>query len=285
MSESSWFWGSTTPGDAGPYTDDEFSDLVRKIFQADRATQGPLTGIGSELAVSGTVSPVTVAAGAAVVDGKLYESTAAETVAIPTPAALTRIDRIVLRKDFSAQTVRITRIAGAEGGSAPAITQLDATTWDVKLAQVSITTGGAITVTDERVMAHSPIGVPSGSVFYTIKNSVPAGYTEYTAARGRYIVALVAGGTNLGTVGTALSNVQNRAVGQHSHGITDPQHYHGILYREENGGGVAVSMTTIGGTFYTWNSNVASTGITVNNEGSVAGTNAPYIQMMCIKKD
>jgi hypothetical protein len=28
-----------------------------------------------------------------------------------------------------------------------------------------------------------------------------------------------------------------------------------------------------------------TTGLTVDNEGSVAGTNAPYLQLLCIKKD
>jgi hypothetical protein len=52
------------------------------------------------------------------------------------------------------RTVRITRIAGIEGAGAPAITQTAGTTWDIPLAQVSITTGGAITLTDQRTFAY-----------------------------------------------------------------------------------------------------------------------------------
>jgi hypothetical protein len=152
MTETSWPWGGITVGDAtlAPYSDDEWSDIWRKLFVEDRTAQGVLKRYANELAVSGAVSPVSVATGAALIDGKFYESDAVVGVAIPTPAVSTRIDRIVLRKDFAAQTVRITRIAGAEGGAAPAITQNDGVTWDIPLAQASITTGGAITLTDER---------------------------------------------------------------------------------------------------------------------------------------
>jgi len=51
-------------------------------------------------------------------------------------------------------TVRIAKINGVEGGSAPALTQTDGTKWEISLAQVSITTGGVITVTDERAYCH-----------------------------------------------------------------------------------------------------------------------------------
>jgi hypothetical protein len=150
MAESSLPWAGTATGDAGPYSDDQWSDTWRKLFTSDRTKQGVIQGYGNELAVTGVTSPVAVNTGAAMDDGKFYENTASVNVVIPTPGGATRIDRIVLRKDFAGQTVRITRIAGTEGAGAPAITQTDGTTWDIPLAQVSITTGGVITVTDER---------------------------------------------------------------------------------------------------------------------------------------
>lgn len=152
MTETSLPWGGTVTGDAtlAPYSDDEWSDMWRKLFTADRIIHGVLRTYANELAVSGATSPVAVATGFALVDGKVYENDAQVDVAVPTPGGATRIDRIVLRKDFAAQTIRITRIAGAEGGGAPAITQNDGVTWDVQLARVSITTAGTITVTDER---------------------------------------------------------------------------------------------------------------------------------------
>jgi hypothetical protein len=150
-------WGGIVIGDAGPYTDDNWSDVWRKLFTVDRATQGVLRNYGGMLAVTGIVSPVSVAAGAAVVDGKWYETDAALNVVVPTPAALTRIDRIVVRKDFANQTARVTRIAGIEGGAAPALVQIDGVTWDIPLAQASITIVAAITLTDQRVFIRGGI--------------------------------------------------------------------------------------------------------------------------------
>lgn len=158
MTQISRPWGGIVTGDAGPYSDDQWSDMYNHFFALDRTNEGVFFGILNNLNVTGVASPVAVASGAAVVDGKYYLSDASENVIIPTPAGATRIDRIVLRKSWAAQTVRITRIAGAEGGAAPAITQLDGTTWDITLAQASITVPGVITVTDERKVAGSPAG-------------------------------------------------------------------------------------------------------------------------------
>lgn len=156
MAESSLFWAGTTTGDAGPYSDDAFSDFVRKTFLQDRTLQGPIQGYLGQLAVTGATSPVAVATGAALVDGKFYENTASLNVVVPSPVSATRIDRIVLRKNFAGQTIRVTRIAGTEGsGTPPAITQTEGTTWDVQLAKVSITTAGLITITDERSFCYT----------------------------------------------------------------------------------------------------------------------------------
>jgi len=156
MVEESYPWSGTVVGDAGPYSDDDWSDAWNTLFCVDRTLQGYVAGVLNELAVSGVASPVTVGSGSALVDGKFYYNSADTTVAIPTPAVSTRIDRIVLRKSWVAQTVRITRIEGIEGGGAPAITQNDGTTWDIKLAQTSTTVGGVITVTDERSICADP---------------------------------------------------------------------------------------------------------------------------------
>jgi hypothetical protein len=42
----------------------------------------------------------------------------------------------------------------------------------------------------------------------------------------RYVVGLPSGGTNEGTQGTPLTNIENRAVGQHTHALDDPGHSH-----------------------------------------------------------
>lgn len=151
MTETSRVWGGTTPGDAGPYTLDHWADIWDSFFNKRALNGGVFRGDRGELAVSGTGSPVTVQAGTALVNGTWYDENTSTTIAIPTPSGATRIDLIVLRKSWSAQTIRLTRVAGVEGGGVPALTQSAATTWDIPIAQCSITTGGVITVTDTRV--------------------------------------------------------------------------------------------------------------------------------------
>lgn len=156
MTETSRFWGGTATGDAAsaPYdAEAEFAEVLRSIAAAHGVTtdkSGVFRDEENELAVTGGSGQVSVNTGRALVDGTWYKNDASVNVAVATPAGATRIDRIVLRKDFAAKTVRITKIDGAEGGGAPALVQSAGVTWDAPLAQVSITTGGVITVTDQR---------------------------------------------------------------------------------------------------------------------------------------
>lgn len=160
MAEKSFPWdgatGSGGVGDCGPYSSNTWDDLYRCVFTTDQhGSEGVLANLDDELLVSGTTSPLGVAAGGAIVNGKFYRLDAATTVAVPTPTGATRIDRIVLRANYTAQTIRVVRLAGTEGaGAPPDLTQDDGVTWEISLAQVSITTAGVITITDERAFCH-----------------------------------------------------------------------------------------------------------------------------------
>jgi len=132
-----------------------------------------------------------------------------------------------------------------------------------------------------------PPGVPAGGVMFFNLTACPSGWTELTSARGRYAVGLPLSGTLAGTAGTALTNQENRAVGQHNHGVSDPTHTHSV--RVQNAGGTAdtkvARQTEQGSTADVSGAALgASTGISVNNAGSVAGTNAPYIQLLACQK-
>lgn len=150
----------------------EFAGVMRSISGSGaRVNQGGVFfGELQNLAVTSVgTSPATVAAGRGIAYGTWYENTAPVNVAIPTPSTNTRIDLIVFRKSWSAQTVRITRIAGVEGLGAPAMTQTVGTIWDIPLASVSITTGGIMTITDLRetgsvVGSALPAGPVSGGI-------------------------------------------------------------------------------------------------------------------------
>jgi hypothetical protein len=124
-------------------------------------------------------------------------------------------------------------------------------------------------------------GVPSGAVMFFNLASCPSGWTELTTARGRYVVGLPASGSLAGTAGTALSNLENRAVGQHTHGITDPGHAHTYTPPVYTSTGSGSSKAGVGGATST-SSN--PTGISIQNTGTVAGTNAPYIQLLACQK-
>lgn len=189
MAESSvpWTDGLT---DGGPYSDSAWQAVWKRLFANAIANAGILKGARSEFLTTGVTSPVTVQAGSAIVDGAFYDSTASVAVTVPTPAVSTRIDRIVLQKSWAAGTVRIARIAGAEGGGAPALTQSAGVTWEIPLFQIAITTGGAISYNaDERVFAQIPSEttipvIPGGRL--TLTTAVPVTTSDVLAASTVY---------------------------------------------------------------------------------------------------
>jgi hypothetical protein len=136
--------------------------------------------------------------------------------------------------------------------------------------------------------------VPKGAVFFFNAGSCPGGFAELTSARGRYIVGLPPGGALAGTAGTPLANLENRPVGQHSHGVSDPSHLHG--YTTEWGFNDTIDSGTVRRPIFDFKPpdgigrpDVAAltaqiTGLTVNPAGSVGGTNAPYLQLLACQK-
>lgn len=134
-------------------------------------------------------------------------------------------------------------------------------------------------------------GIPTGIVSFFNLTTCPAGWTEFTNARGRYIIGLPLSGTLAGTNGTALTNLEDRPVGQHTHTINDPSHSHNP---QKNTYGSA-GQSRLSWVSDTWGDPVpfphgppstsSTTGITINNTGSVAGTAAPYIQLLVCQKN
>tara|TARA_Y100000310_G_scaffold101060_1_gene98959 strand:- start:2299 stop:2859 length:561 start_codon:yes stop_codon:yes gene_type:complete len=130
--------------------------------------------------------------------------------------------------------------------------------------------------------------VPTGAVMAFSLTNCPTGWSESIDARGRYIVGMPLGGTIGSTVGTALSEQENRAVGQHTHtGSSDTTGSHTHTYSIKSGGGTT-APSGAGGSYTstaTGSSGSHSHTITMDNAGSVAGTNAPYIQFLICVKD
>lgn len=135
--------------------------------------------------------------------------------------------------------------------------------------------------------------IPSNLVAYFDGSSCPSGWTPFEPARGRYLVGIPTGGTLDALVGTALSDQENRPTGRHNHAVTDPGHSHDIGVRSTiNGGNTPVNsiqgnasspdLSLIGHTMS------ATTGISVDDSSGasgVAGTNAPYLQLLACRKD
>ena len=167
MTEKSFFWNGTSLGDAATWTpakgyhmanadyESPWVDIMMRAILNGTDNRGVLLGWLNELEVTGVASPLSVNTGAAIVYGLYYENDAALNVTVGTPTSDVRVDRLVIRRNWAAQTARVTLLEGVEGaGAAPGMTQLPAPSgsgvYDVPLATIEITTGGVITVTDER---------------------------------------------------------------------------------------------------------------------------------------
>lgn len=127
---------------------------------------GVIDGIGSEFAVSergaGANMSVDVASGECFIRGHWGESTSTKNMAISAAhATLARIDRVVLRTDFTANTISIEVIEGTPNATpaAPALTQ-SSSRWEISLAQISIpaadTSIGSAQITSERTIIGFP---------------------------------------------------------------------------------------------------------------------------------
>lgn len=184
VTEDSRPWDGIVLGDSGPYSDDQWTDVWRTLLSPVIATSGVFIDqptASDALNLSGLpATPIFIGSGNALVDGSWYENTANVSVIVGTPGAGdNRIDRIVLRKDWALQTIRITSIAGGEAPNPtpPAITQVDGTTWDLPLWQVHITDAGVITIQrDERAFIgqYVPVGVTDERVYLEEEFFLPA---------------------------------------------------------------------------------------------------------------
>lgn len=144
-----WTTNNTGDGPTAGYATDRWQDMLRTLSTLDPTLYYVAPVRLNEYAATGSSSPVAVNTGEAFVNGRHVLDDASQNVTVPTPTTSTRIDRIILRSDGTAQTVRVVRLAGVEGGAAPTLTQ-NSTTYEVSLWKVTITTGGVITLVDER---------------------------------------------------------------------------------------------------------------------------------------
>ena len=217
MSEASRFWNTTNIGD-GPtagYSGAAIGDWLKTVF--GRGASGILVRVLNELAVSGTASPLSVATGAAVVDGKFHLNDAALTLAVTSPGVGTTGGRVVLEADWTAQTVRAKAVKNTDGNaSPPALTQTSGSVYQISLATFTITTGGVIAVTVETgraSFANSPrvgmLGMPARTVLGNPASAAGEGQAIAAASDGQ---VLRRSGSSLGFGQIVAAGIANDAV-------------------------------------------------------------------------
>lgn len=154
------------PYDAGAGADileDQWRAMARFF-----STSGPIRGQLSDFLVTTTSGRnVTVSAGRCFINGQYGELSTSFTQAFTTnTSGNPRIDRVVLRNDFSANKIVVDVLVGTPGASPspPALTQNTAM-WEISLAQVTLPSGYtaiiASQILDERSFAQGrPPGGP-----------------------------------------------------------------------------------------------------------------------------
>lgn len=160
MTEISIPWSGIATGHAGPYTDNDWSDVWRKLFTIDRTVEGVLGGYANCLSITNPAgATIRVASGAGMVDGKFYENDGNIdfTIAAPAPGK-NRYDLVVLRKTMATQLVKAAILTGVEDAApaVPSLTQDSATIYEVAIAKIYITDVPVITITDMRTDLTSP---------------------------------------------------------------------------------------------------------------------------------
>lgn len=156
MTEYSWFWGGTVTGDAAqatygaPYTDASFSEAFSDALLTDPTTMGVVYRTDSpysgNLAVSAPGGAIArVAAGKAIVNGRIYRNTANKDITV---SGGDGTYYIILQSDIAGQVIRATY------GVSPVMVQ-NANYWEILLATV-VKSGGVITgVTDGRTFVNN----------------------------------------------------------------------------------------------------------------------------------
>lgn len=184
MTEISRPWTSTTPGDAGAYSQDNWALLQRYLCGGDgnNPDSGPITGSGVApdpgLTVTqrgaGANMSVDVSAGAALVNGTFYNNDATVNLVIAANASGNpRVDVIVLNKDWSAQTIRLQVVQGTPAGSPvpKSMVQTPLVQWQIPLYDVAVA-NGAVSITNANISPHkSPANVADGVYLQGILNN------------------------------------------------------------------------------------------------------------------
>src|SRR3990167_4816990 len=148
MAELTYLWDGTVTGDASaaPYDHAEFNPyfFAPHFSQSNDVYVAP--GEGGDLRVASggaTSSTIIVRTGQALLRGFLYTLDEDLSFNVLRPTINPRWDRLVLRIDYTARTVRLALLQGTEAVSPlrPALTQIDGVLWESDVAWIFISIG------------------------------------------------------------------------------------------------------------------------------------------------
>lgn len=202
----------TTYPNAGPYTADEWKELLGDMHLGDdSATKGPLGNVANYLEATNPAGVnIQVDTGRGMVNGAYYRNTSAITITPTTPAANPRIDRVVLvlnntnaaistqspsgytfqldggATSIPAYSVHVAIMKGTEAGApvAPSLEQSGSRLWMVPLAQYQISTVPAVSnFTDQRDFVDAET-FTEFVAFHGGYDATAAGELEFSTAYG-----------------------------------------------------------------------------------------------------
>ncbi|MER7109683.1 tail fiber domain-containing protein [Streptomyces sp. NPDC000229] len=124
------------PFDAQVVTETQYSQMFREFQDSGVATSYGASGF---YVTAATGMNVNVGSGLAFLRGHMVQSTATETVAIPTAGTAVRVDRVILRLDPSLNSIVLAVKQGTSGSTTPAaLTQTDTGIFEIALASVTV---------------------------------------------------------------------------------------------------------------------------------------------------
>jgi hypothetical protein len=219
MTQTSLFWTTSGSGDGAlsGYTPERIWSLFRALsFGGDGVARS------ADLPVTLASGTATVAAGAALVAGIPYTNDANVAIAIAAATAQNRIDRVVLRATWNAQTVRAVRKAGTEGSlTPPTLTQQRGGTYEIPLAIVGASVDRVLSanLTVTALLFVRSVEVGNG-VFLEVNNGAQVVLEDVALATDeRHILSMVASGgvtsamvaSNAATTNTLADNAATNA--------------------------------------------------------------------------
>jgi len=182
MTESGRPFDGIAVGDAGPYSSANWAENWNFSFARGSGypNAGPFLGSGTPpynglrvQAQSPAAAAVDVLSGSALVNGRWYLNNATKALTIAANASGNpRIDTVVVRCDYSLQTIRLAVSQGTPAGSPtpPNLTQT-ASIWEIPLADVAVASGFTSISNDNITPRHEWANAPLGDYEIVLNNS------------------------------------------------------------------------------------------------------------------